>query len=55
MHFHMDGEAAFMDSFAIDENPYAQDAEAADCWCEGWMAAYMASRSSAAFALGQGA
>jgi hypothetical protein len=52
-HFHMDGEAAFMDGLSIDQNPYGRYDDAAEAWQGGWMAAYAASRSAESYSLEQ--
>ena len=43
-HFYLDGELAFMDGAALDENPY-EPGEAADAWRAGWLAANYAAVS----------
>jgi hypothetical protein len=37
--FYLDGEAAFVDSIALDENPYVVGDDAAVAWRAGWLAA----------------
>ena len=43
-HFYLDGELAFMDGAALDENPY-EPGEAAAAWRAGWLAASYAAVS----------
>jgi hypothetical protein len=40
--FYLDGEAAFMDSISLDENPYVAGDDAAAAWRAGWLAASQA-------------
>ena len=56
--FYLDGEAAFMDSISLDENPYVTGDDAAAAWRAGWLAASHAATivaGSGALAAGGGA
>jgi hypothetical protein len=37
--FYLDGEGAFMDGVALDQNPYVTGDDAAAAWRAGWLAA----------------
>jgi hypothetical protein len=37
--FYLDGEGAFMDGLALDQNPYMTGDDAAASWQAGWLAA----------------